>query len=241
MAKINDIIMDAERLKKETMVGSIDPQRLGQILCSTLECLQELSEEIIPAFDILTSRTRRNVILEGSTTLYDYFPIIRLKGDTVPANCIIEVYRYENRGNKRYKRILSASMSNCEAPEKWIGGGYRSIMLPWSLQRIFWEVWDPGAAGGKMFHINPYNPSIVYGDWIEVCQNGYEVAKYNDSIGVPRTAGPIFTASFGVRIINSKSGSGGNMKTFRISLIRNTKDILRFSLKIDAGTTVVST
>ena len=45
MIRIDDIIIKAEKLKSETLTGSITPERLGEILCDMLECLKDVNGE----------------------------------------------------------------------------------------------------------------------------------------------------------------------------------------------------
>ncbi len=237
MIRIDDIIIKAEKLKSETLTGSITPERLGEILCDMLECLKDVNGEKIPTFDLLTSRTRRSIVENANGRLSDYFPIVRLKGETIPAGCTIDVYRYQNRGNKKYKKVLSAPLQDCEIPDKWVGGGYRSLVLPWSLQRIFWEIWEPKLA----FHTRPYESKVVANNWIDICKDKADgtANKSNGRDGVPRENGPLFTATFGIRLVKSASGFGGEMKTFKIALLRDNPSY-RFVMKLDRGTTVTT-
>ena len=128
-------------------------------------------------------------------------------------------------------------MQDCEIPEKWVGGGYRSLVLPWSLQRIFWEIWEPKLA----FHTKPYESKVVANNWIDICKDKADgtANKYNGCDGIPRGNGPLFTATFGIRLVKSESGFGGEMQTFKIALLRDNASY-RFVMKLDRGTTVTT-
>lgn len=203
----------------------------------------------VPVFDLLRSRqyiTEYNfpgTDPESSGYVRDVRPCLRFLGQVPGPGWSVEVYIYRNKKNKGFKKVLSSPVSECEAPSDWIGGGYQTVVLPWSLMRIFWEMFDPVANGNNIFfHDNDYDVSAISQAWFTKSKNGAVLAKRGGLANTcsSRSTGALFSGTFGIRIGNETAGCFGELRIFRITLnsLNQHDTQLIFNMKIDSGTTV---
>lgn len=200
-----------------------------------------------PAFDLLKTRTRKkswasHIVGAVSDSIVDYTPCLRFLGSMPGDGWKVAVYIYRNKKNKTFKKVLSADVSQCEHPARWSGDGYTTVVLPWSLMRIFWELFDPDS---NTFHSNTYDESSVAESWMTKLRNGGAVIKLNENCS-KRDKGPFFSGTFGIRLVNETAGIYGELKRFRIALFNGysndsadtTGIAARFTMKIDLSQTV---
>lgn len=233
----NVSIEDASGAKKSIIhEGNID------------EYIEAPSPMAFPVFDILTTRSRRDKYKSSNTyngenwELYDYYPCLRFVGPAPsdPYRWTWVMYFYSNKKNKKYKMMFTGSLTDCEMPEGWTGGGYQTVVLPVSLMRIFWELFDPMATGETKFHEVPYSsPDAIAQGWLEVLSAKAVITKRPKTAAYMRPTGACFSGSFGIRLINPTDGIYGEMHRFKISLFNNkigsgTNDF-RFSIKMHSG------
>ena len=203
----------------------------------------------VPVFDLLRSRqyiTEYNfpgTDPESSGYVRDVRPCLRFLGQVPGPGWSVEVYIYRNKKNKGFKKVLSSPVSECEAPSDWIGGRYQTVVLPWSLMRIFWEMFDPVANGNNIFfHDNDYDVSAISQAWFTKSKNGAVLAKRGGLANTcsSRSTGALFSGTFGIRIGNETAGCFGELRIFRITLnsLNQHDTQLIFNMKIDSGTTV---
>lgn len=195
----------------------------------------------VPVFDLLTTSSRRAAYSSGEDKLSDYSPCLRFRGDYPANTSMIDIYRYQNRGNKKYKRVDTIPVGSCEKPDNWNGGGYSTLVLGASLMRIFWRVYDPTITDATdTFNGTAYSASGVATAWLTRGATGVKKYGYNSGLVSPRTRKAKYTASFGIRLRDSQTGAAGDMVFFRI-ILRMTVDTAdnhrdwRFSMKLDTG------
>lgn len=204
--------------------------------------------EAVPVFDILTTRSRRykyqsSVAYGGENwMLYDYYPCLRFINQipSDPYRWIWIMFFYSNKKNKKYKMMFTGSLTDCEMPEGWTGGGYQTVVLPVSLMRIFWELFDPMATAETKFHEVPYSsPDAIAQGWLEVLSAKATITKRPNTAAYMRPTGACFSGSFGIRLINPTDGIYGEMHRFKISLfndkIGSGTNAFRFSIKMHSG------
>lgn len=195
----------------------------------------------VPAFDLLTTASKREKYTSGADKLTDISPCLRFRGDYPANTSMIDIYRYQNRGNKKYKRVDTIPVGSCEKPDNWNGGGYSTLVLGASLMRIFWRVYDPTITDASdTFNGTAYSASGVATAWLTRGATGVKKYGHNSGLVSPRTRKAKYTASFGIRLRDSQTGSAGDMVFFRIILRMsvNTADNhrdWRFSMKLDTG------
>lgn len=195
----------------------------------------------VPAFDLLTTASKREKYTSGADKLTDFSPCLRFRGDYPANTSMIDIYRYQNRGNKKYKRVDTIPVGSCEKPDNWNGGGYSTLVLGASLMRIFWRVYDPTITDASdTFNGTAYSASGVATAWLTRGATGVKKYGHNSGLVSPRTRKAKYTASFGIRLRDSQTGSAGDMVFFRIILRMsvNTADNhrdWRFSMKLDTG------
>ena len=208
------------------------------------EWLASLKAVMIPEFDIIKSSGLDSVIYNGADAIHDNYPCLRFLGEAPTAGWSIQVLVYRNKGTKKYKKILECSIEDCEFPQLWKGEEYQSIVLPWRISRIFWEMFDPLAVGEEKFHEIEYNDEQVRQAFLQACKNNNEIKKYASAVRPRQRGGSWFSGSFGIRIINREKKAYGNIKYFRITLHNRTNSdtsfIATFDIKIDSGLTVTS-
>ena len=195
----------------------------------------------VPVFDLLTTSSRRAAYSSGEDTLSDYSPCLRFRGDYPANTSMIDIYRYQNRGNKKYKCVDTIPVGSCEKPDNWNGGGYSTLVLAASLMRIFWRVYDPTITDATdTFNGTAYSASGVATAWLTRGATGVKKYGHNSGLVSPRTRKAKYTASFGMRLRDSQTGAAGDMVFFRI-ILRMTVDTAdnhrdwRFSMKLDTG------
>ena len=204
-----------------------------------------------PVFDILTTRSRRDKYKSSNTyngenwELYDYYPCLRFVGPAPsdPYRWSFLIYFYSHRKNKKYKLLFEVPLSECEMPEGWSNNAYQTVVLPVSLMRLFWDLFDPTATGTNKFHGAGYIPGTIASEWMSVCATGKSISKRSCSVGVtPRAHGAYYSGSFGIRLISVPGQIYGEMHKFKISLFNHPvsilserSNILRFSIKMHSG------
>lgn len=193
----------------------------------------------IPVYDLLTSGYWRENHGSETDILYDYRPCLRFRGPSPGESWSVEIYMYRNTKNKGWRRILSSPLSECDTQP--LGNGYQSVFLPWTLMRIFWELFDPVSRNDKSpFHSGTYDPESVANGWIVAGSSGSQVKKYKKEWTFKKTSGSMFSGSFGIRIANTQDGVYGEMRIFRILLRRlkyRNREAYRtwFAVKMDGG------
>lgn len=221
------------------------------------EWLQSLKGEpgiSAPAFDLLTTKNRKSGYeqasgagISGNGRLSDPSLCVRFVGSKPASGWTINLYIYRNKKNKTFKKVLSTPVSECEAPELWSGGGYQTIVLPWTLMRIFWEMFDPieNGNGSSYFHKSDYDAEDVASAWMTKCRNGDRLLKRGGLSNTVerRLTGAMFSGTFGIRMANDDAGVYGDLHRFRINLFNNNEYNgdnpldLKFSMKTDLGLT----
>lgn len=237
----NVSIEDASGAKKSIIhEGNID------------EYIEAPSSMAFPVFDILTTRSRRDKYKSSNTyngenwELYDYYPCLRFVGPAPsdPYRWSFLIYFYSHRKNKKYKLLFEIPLSQCEMPEGWSTNAYQTVVLPVSLMRLFWDLFDPTTTTGtNKFHGAGYIPGTIASEWMSVCATGKSISKRSCSVGVtPRAHGAYYSGSFGIRLISVPGQIYGEMHKFKISLFNHPvsilserSNILRFSIKMHSG------
>lgn len=236
----NVSIEDASGAKKSIIhEGNID------------EYIEAPSPMAFPVFDILTTRSRRDKYKSSNTyngenwELYDYYPCLRFVGPAPsdPYRWSFLIYFYSHKKNKKYKLLFEVPLSECEMPEGWSNNAYQTVVLPVSLMRLFWDLFDPTATGTNKFHGAAYIPATIASEWMSVCATGKSISKRSCSVGVtPRAHGAYYSGSFGIRLISVPGQIYGEMHKFKISLFNHPvsilsehSNILRFSIKMHSG------
>lgn len=194
----------------------------------------------VPVFDLLTTSSRRAAYSSGEDTLSDYSPCLRFRGDYPSNSWRAEIYRYQNRGNKKYKLIDSILITDCERPSGWSEGGYSTLVLPATLMRLFWRVFDPTVAdASEPFNGTAYAKDSVAAAWLAKGLTGVKKYGHNGDFVSPRTRKAKYTASFGIRLRDMATGVSGGMQLFRIVLQMTTGSngahTWAFRMKIDTG------
>lgn len=208
----------------------------------------------VPVFDLIKTKGAMDYYYDSDSEIpvgdddvaghwvKDYFPCLRFLGTRPADTWSICVYMYRNKRNKGYKKILASQISECESPTIWTGGGYQTVILPWSLMRIFWELFDPTASSPQEFHASAYNGQGCAQSWIQKCRDTGDVVKYGKKVARNRVQGAFFSGSFGVRLVNDVVGIYGQMQKFRITLFKEMDKSgmlhLIFDMKIDSGAMV---
>ena len=174
-------------------------------------------------------------------TVSDQPPMLRFRGGKPGDGWSVEVYVRTSGGkNSKYRRVLTAPISECTADSSWKNTVYESVVLPWSLMRIFFEKFDP--TEGR-FHSTPYVGATVGAAWANLVANsrkGSGVTSFTsiekkrwyspggDGGSIRSQASCLYAyAHFGVRLANDTLGVHGDMKTFTISLRKATSSNLR--------------
>ena len=207
----------------------------------------------VPQYDLLRPRRLASqTCYEGSVTdttvspnrvltVSDQPPMLRFRGGKPGDGWSVEVYVRTSGGkNSKYRRVLTAPVSECTADSSWKDTVYESVVLPWSLMRIFFEKFDPTAG---RFHSTPYVGATVGAAWANLVANsrkGSGVTSFTsiekkqwyspggDGGRIPSQASCLYAyAHFGVRLANDTLGVHGDMKTFTISLRKATSSNLR--------------
>ena len=202
----------------------------------------------VPQYDLLrprraASQTCYTGTVEDTTaasahalTVSDQPPMLRFRGARAGDGWSVEVYVRTSGGkNSKFRRILTAPMSECTASSLWKNEAYESVLLPWSLMRIFFEKFDP--TEGR-FHSSAYDGADVGAAWADLVANrrngsgrtSFTSAEKKRWVSGTAFGGSIRGASthlyvharFGVRLSNGSLGAHGDMKTFTISLRRAT-------------------
>ncbi len=207
----------------------------------------------VPQYDLLRPRRLASqTCYEGSVTdttvspnrvltVSDQPPMLRFRGGKPGDGWSVEVYVRTSGGkNSKYRRVLTAPISECTADSSWKNTVYESVVLPWSLMRIFFEKFDP--TEGR-FHSTPYVGATVGAAWANLVANsrkGSGVTSFTsiekkrwyspggDGGSIRSQASCLYAyAHFGVRLANDTLGVHGDMKTFTISLRKATSSNLR--------------
>ena len=207
----------------------------------------------VPQYDLLRPRRLASqTCYEGSVTdttvspnrvltVSDQPPMLRFRGGKPGDGWSVEVYVRTSGGkNSKYRRVLTAPISECTADSSWKNTVYESVVLPWSLMRIFFEKFDPTAG---RFHSTPYVGATVGAAWANLVANsrkGSGVTSFTsiekkrwyspggDGGSIRSQASCLYAyAHFGVRLANDTLGAHGDMKTFTISLRKATSSNLR--------------
>ena len=207
----------------------------------------------VPQYDLLRPRRfASQTCYEGSVTdttvspnrvltVSDQPPMLRFRGGKPGNGWSVEVYVRTSGGkNSKYRRVLTAPISECTADSSWKNTVYESVVLPWSLMRIFFEKFDPTAG---RFHSTPYVGATVGAAWANLVANsrkGSGVTSFTsiekkqwyspggDGGMIRSQASCLYAyAHFGVRLANDTLGVHGDMKTFTISLRKATSSNLR--------------
>lgn len=195
----------------------------------------------VPVFDLLTTSSRQAAYSSGEDTLSDYSPCLRFRGDYPSNSWRAEIYRYQNRGNKKYKLIESILITDCERPSGWSEDGYSTLVLPATLMRLFWRVYDPTVSDSTdPFNGTAYAKDSVAAAWLAKGLTGVKKYGYNSAFVSPRTRKAKYTASFGIRLRDMGTGVSGGMQLFRIVLqmttdYSNGAHTWAFRMKIDTG------
>ena len=207
----------------------------------------------VPQYDLLRPRRiASQTCYEGTVTdttvspnrvltVSDQPPMLRFRGGKPGDGWSVEVYVRTSGGkNSKYRRVLTAPISECTGESGWKDTVYESVVLPWSLMRIFFEKFDPTAG---RFHSTPYVGATVGAAWANLVANsrkGSGVTSFTsiekkqwyspggDGGRIPSQASCLYAyAHFGVRLANDTLGVHGDMKTFTISLRKATSSNLR--------------
>lgn len=207
----------------------------------------------VPQYDLLRPRRLASqTCYEGSVTdttvspnrvltVSDQPPMLRFRGGKPGDGWSVEVYVRTSGGkNSKYRRVLTAPISECTGESGWKNTVYESVVLPWSLMRIFFEKFDPTAG---RFHSTPYIGATVGAAWANLVANsrkGSGVTSFTsiekkrwyspggDGGMIRSQASCLYAyAHFGVRLANDTLGVHGDMKTFTISLRKATSSNLR--------------
>ena len=206
----------------------------------------------VPQYDLLRPRRLASqTCYEGSVTdttvspnrvltVSDQPPMLRFRGGKPGNGWSVEVYVRTSGGkNSKYRRVLTAPISECTADSGWKNTVYEAVVLPWSLMRIFFEKFDPTAG---RFHSTPYVGATVGAAWANLvanCRKGSGVTSFTsiekkrwyspgaDGGSIRSQASCLYVyAYFGVRLANDTLGVHGDMKTFTISLRKATSSNL---------------
>ena len=205
----------------------------------------------VPQYDLVRPKRSSSQTCHGGTVtdttapvahalvVSDQSPMLRFRGAKAGDGWSVEVYVRTSGGrNSKFRRVLTAPMSECVSDEGWRSGAYESVLLPWSLMRIFFEKFDP--TEGR-FHSAAYDGAAVGAAWADLVANGRngsgrvsftstEHRKWLSSGSGSGSGGHIRSTSthlyvyahFGIRLANESLGAYGDMKTFTISLRRAT-------------------
>ena len=206
----------------------------------------------VPQYDLLRPRRLASqTCYEGSVTdttvspnrvltVSDQPPMLRFRGGKPGNGWSVEVYVRTSGGkNSKYRRVLTAPISECTGDSGWKNTVYEAVVLPWSLMRIFFEKFDPTAG---RFHSTPYVGATVGAAWANLVANsrkGSGVTSFTsiekkrwsspgaDGGSIRSQASCLYAyAHFGVRLANDTLGVHGDMKTFTISLRKATSSNL---------------
>ena len=168
----------------------------------------------------------------GVLTVSDLTPLLRFRGAKAGDGWSVEIYVRTSGGkNSKFRRVLSAPMSECTGDSQWKDTVYESVALPWSLMRIFFEKFDP--TDGR-FHSSAYEADTVGAAWADLVANrrngsgrysfsSLEKKKAGAGGSIHDTSTHLYAyARFGVRLASESLGIHGDMKTFTVSLRRAT-------------------
>ena len=168
----------------------------------------------------------------GVLTVSDLSPLLRFRGSKAGDGWSVEIYVRTSGGkNSKFRRVLSAPISECTGSSKWKDTVYESVALPWSLMRIFFEKFDP--TDGR-FHSSAYEADAAGAAWADLVANSrngsgrisfssLEKKKAGAGGYIHGTSTHLYAyARFGVRLVNESLGAHGDMKTFTVTLRRAT-------------------
>lgn len=218
-----------EELRRETLTDSISPERVANIMAATLDLLDRRKEPI-PSFDLNQSSTHRVAYVVGEKVLTDNYLILRFRNAApeLTGRYQLEIYRYVNKGRKRYQRrfvIPLSELTEYSLPK----GEYGAIVLNISLMRIFWEVWDAQARenGYPTFHNGgnlQYDANQVAASWLswDNITEEQDIIKFNgrNSYRPGDIKGDVLiSGKFGIRLYDNLTDTAGDMRCFSIRLI----------------------
>lgn len=176
----------------------------------------------VPSFDVMTSMKQKAVYVVDNSILVDKYPILRFRNmaPKLTDKYHVEIYRYVNRGRKRYQKRITIPLSDLD---KWPEprSGYGAVVLNVSLMRIFWEMWD---AQEEFHNKDQYDASAIAESWIkwdnlnapEAINKFNGLSSHRDSTYKSEV---LISGRFALRLYDTENNIGGEMRLLSIRLI----------------------
>lgn len=184
----------------------------------------------VPSFDIVTTLNKKAAYVVGDKILVDKYPVLRFRNMAPKQRerYQVEIYRYTNRGRKRYQKRITvplASLADYAEPR----GEYGAVVLNVSLMRIFWEMWDAQGIGqgGYRFHNGgelQYDANAVASSWInwDPVADRAKIVKFNNLNSYRSKdykSEVLISGKFALRLYDTENNIGGEMRLLSIRLV----------------------
>jgi hypothetical protein len=210
------------------LVGRNSLKQLAKNVKKYVSALLDVQPKL-PSFDLQTHPSGRHEynIAGIGIPLVDRELYIRFRTEEWPLRnhyaLSFELFRYQNKGGSKYKRIGVFPIQDMGYVYDELVNGYVTMYLPWTLMRIFYELFDPHSATqptSYRFHRAAYDATVVAENWLRACYGTpKKVLKYGHKEGYYMRDGLLFSGSFGIRIVDAQSGAVSPMEKFQVALI----------------------